>query len=39
MAAVGVLDPRPVLMHLLWSHHVRMDLTQSLRPTSVLEAA
>lgn len=35
----GVVDARPVLMHLLWTHHVRIDLTQSLQLTSVLEAA
>lgn len=39
VAAVGVVDPPPVLMHLLWSDHVRMDLTRALQPTSVLEAA
>lgn len=36
---VGVADPRPLLMHLLWTHHISTDLTQPLQLQSVVEAA
>ena len=35
----GLLDPRPLLMHLLWTHQVRTDVTQPLQLDSQLEAS
>lgn len=39
MRRQGVGNPRPLLMHLLWTHRLHADLSQPLQPTSTLEAA
>lgn len=35
----GLDEPRPLLMHLLWTHEVHVDLMQPLEPDSALEAS
>jgi hypothetical protein len=35
----GIVQPRPIVLHLLWTHVLRMDLTRPLQPDTVLEAA
>ncbi|MUH44873.1 MAG: TnsA-like heteromeric transposase endonuclease subunit [Actinobacteria bacterium] len=35
----GITQPRPIVLHLLWTHMLRMDLTRPLEPDTVLEAA
>jgi len=38
-AAVGVSNPRPILLHLVWGHRANVDLMKPLQPDSRLEAS